>query len=505
MNYRHRLSPSWFAAGLWAVVGQPTAVALRTAVALPTAVAALGVAQAQSPSTQGSSKQSPSTQSPSKPGLPPQDAADIGITEARVRETVTWLAADDRAGRDTGSPEAAAAADWIAARFAAAGLSKPPGGAGDGFRHEFPMPGWALDSGQIELKLTRRLGGDNKVFRLVADADVRQWRVADGQSGNGSCLVASWDDPVLQRLLRNNAARQPVVVEVDESSPQWQRSKGRHTVLGGKRQASRPVFLVKKGVLPASAGTDPDWSAEWKVAVADAVELPQANVMALWPGSTKKDEVVVVSAHYDHIGIGSAVEGDTIYNGADDNATGTTAVLLLAEALAKGPPLARSVLFVCFTAEERGLKGSAAFCERPPLPLASIVCNLNLEMLGRPPDGKAGAAWITGSEYSDFQALAGGPLATAGVRLVEFAMAKQLFRASDNWSFVKHGVVAHSLSAGSLHPDYHQPDDEVDRLDIPHMTTVIGGLLALVRDLGNRDQPPQWNAEGRTVSGRRDR
>jgi hypothetical protein len=430
------------------------------------------------------------------------DEAAVWITEARVRDTVGWLAADERAGRATGSREAAAVADWLAARFAAAGLQKPPGGSGDGFRHQFTMTGFALDSAQVELKLRRTAGDKSQEVTLTANTEVRQWRVADACTGSGSCLVATWDDAVLQRLLTANAARQPIVIEIDEQSTAWQEAAGLHTVLQLQRAAARPVFLVKKGVLPVGEGRDPDWSADWKVGVAEKVDVPQANVMALWPGTGKKDEIVLVSAHYDHLGLGDAVGGDSIYNGADDNATGTTAVVLLAEALAKGPPLARSVLFVAFTAEERGLRGSAAFCEQPPVPLAKIVCNLNLEMLGRPLDGKHGAAWITGVDYSNLAAIAKAPLASAGVELVDFPQAKMLFRASDNWSFVQRGVVAHSLSAGSLHKDYHQPDDEADRLDIPHMTTVIRGLSALVQQLANADATPQWNEQGRKVSGR---
>jgi hypothetical protein len=305
-------------------------------------------------------------------------------------------------------------------------------------------------------------------------------------------------------MLANNSSRRPLVLVVPESHPAWAQAAGTRTVLGGGRAASKPVLLVLDTALPQGEG-DPTWTASWSVPAPTKADITQRNVVALLPGTSRKDQYVVVSAHYDHIGVGTAVDGDAIYNGADDNATGTTAVVLLAEALAKGPPLARSVLFVCFSAEERGLRGSAAFCERPPVPIESIVANLNLEMLGRPEPGNEGKAWVTGAGLSDFAAIVAGALQRRGVELIEFPMADHLFSASDNWSFVQRGVVAHSISAGSLHQDYHRPTDEVGKLDIAHMTRVIRALAEAVRELADRDAPPAWNDKGRKMLERRRR
>ncbi|MBL8752999.1 MAG: M28 family peptidase [Planctomycetes bacterium] len=420
------------------------------------------------------------------------------ITEEAVRTTVSWLAADERAGRDTGSPELVATGEWIAERFAKAGLQKV---ADNSWYHEFPLPGHVLDSKAVKLTLVRQFGDEQKTFDLAADTDVRQWTVAEVLTGEGeACTVAQLEDPVMQRLLFAKSARRPIVCEVPADHPYWLQSKGVRPVLGKAREASRPILLLRQGALPPAPPQDHrevTWTATWSVGAPEKVDVPQRNVMALRPGTTKKDEYVVVSAHYDHVGVGSPVDGDRIYNGADDDATGTTAVILIAEALAKMPPTARSVLFVCFTGEERGLLGSKAFCERPPVPLDKVVANVNLEMLGRPEEGKAGQAWITGHDLSDFAAIAGPALQRRGVELVEFPMAGRLFAASDNWSFVQKGVVAHSISGGSLHKDYHQPGDQVDKLDLPHMTKVIGAVLEFTRELADRDAAPQWNDKGR--------
>lgn len=430
--------------------------------------------------------------------LPAQSPpAGKGITEARVRETVTWLAADERKGRDTGSPELEQTAEWLAERFTAAGLAP---GAGDSFFHAWSMPGLRLDSTAVSVVLQRVVDEEKTTVTLVAGEDVRWWRPSDALAGTDeACTVAPADDPVLQQMLDAKSARRPVVIEVDEQHPFWLAAKDQHAVLGGRRQASRPVFLVRKGVLPAppAAETAVSWSATWSVPQAQPTDVPLRNVVARLRGSTKPEEFVVVSAHYDHVGTGRPVSGDAIYNGADDDASGTTAVLLIAEALQQQPPPQRSVLFVCFAGEEKGLRGSAAFCERPPVPIEGIVANLNIEMIGRPEAGNEGKAWITGSDLSDFAAIVEAPLQRAGVLLVDFRMASQLFAASDNFSFVRRGIVAHSLSAGSLHADYHQPSDEVEHLDLQHMTRIVQALVPAVRELADRDVPPAWNDKGR--------
>jgi hypothetical protein len=419
------------------------------------------------------------------------------ITEARVEAAVTWLAADERGGRDTPSAGQEAAAEWLAQRFAAAGLQQAIKGS---WFHEFTLPGSRFDPREVTAKLQRRLHDDQREITLVPGADVRLWRPADAPSGAAeACTVAQADDPVLQQLLRAESGRRPIVLEVAEDHPYWLATAGVRTTLGGVRAAARPVFLVRKGLLPAlPPGRDEAaWAITWTAAKPEKLDVPLKNVVALLPGTDKAAEHVVVSAHYDHVGIGAPVGGDGIYNGADDDATGTTAVLLLAEAMAKEPPGRRSVLFVCFSAEEKGLSGSAAFVARPPVPLDTIAANVNIEMIGRPEPGNQGKAWITGSEYSDFAAIAAKALEQTGIEVVPFRMATMLFAGSDNYSFAKRGIVAHSLSAGSLHADYHRPSDEVGKLDIPHMTKIVRGLYDVVRAFADRDERPAWSEAGR--------
>ena len=424
--------------------------------------------------------------------------AQVGtITEERVRDTVTWLAADERGGRDTPSPGLEAAAQWLAARFAAAGCKQV---VKDTWFHDYTLPGLRVDSGAITLKLIRQVQKDEKAFELQPDRDVRIWRASDAVSGIlEAATVAQVGDPVLQQLLSAQSGRRPLVIEVPEDHAWWIEAAGARDVLGARRAASRPIFLLRTGILPAAPtdGSEAMWAATWTTPAAEKVDIPLKNVVALLPGTSKRDEYVVVSAHYDHIGTANAIGGDTINNGADDDASGTTAVVLIAEAMAKEPPLARSVLFVCFSGEEKRLRGSAAFAERPPVPREQIVANINIEMIGRPEAGKQGKAWITGNDLSDFAAIAAGALSKSGIEVIDFKLAAQLFTGSDNYSFARHGIVAHSISAGSLHADYHRPSDEAAKLDIPHMTKIVRGLYDTVREFADRDGRPEWNAKGK--------
>jgi hypothetical protein len=423
---------------------------------------------------------------------PPSSEA---IAEARAREVVSFLASDELRGRDTPSPGLERAADWLAEQFAAAGLQ--PVLAGSWF-HRYQLAGVRLDPAGVVLRVQRQ-EGDSVVERdLAAGEDVRVLR--GGVTGGAEWLqatVALHGDPRVGRLLLAPGGRRPILLEVDAEDPAWAAAAEPREMLGGPRQGARPVFLIRRGALPSGDADKGRYSVRYQVPEPAAVQVALRNVVGVLPGREQPDEYVLVSAHYDHIGVGPAEGGDAIYNGADDDATGTTAVVLLAEALAKGPRPRRSVAFVCFSAEEKGLRGSRAFAADPPFPLTAVAANVNVEMIGRPLPGRERTAWITGADLSDFAAIAAPALARAGIELVEFDLARQLFAASDNYSLAVRGVVAHSLSAGSLHRDYHRPSDEVDKLDLPHMTAVIRGLREVVLELANRPATPAWNEAGR--------
>jgi hypothetical protein len=201
-------------------------------------------------------------------------------------------------------------------------------------------------------------------------------------------------------------------------------------------------------------------------------------------------EVIILSAHLDHLGVGNAVNGDSIFNGADDDASGCVAVMELARALATARRPRRTIYFVCFGSEERGGFGSRYFIEHSPVPLDRIVADLTFEMLGRPdPKVAPGTLWLTGFERSTL----GPELARQGARLVADPHPEQnFFQRSDNYPLALRGIVAHTVSSFGLHADYHRPSDEVSKIDFAFMTQAITSLVAPVRWLAETPFKPVW-------------
>jgi hypothetical protein len=208
-----------------------------------------------------------------------------------------------------------------------------------------------------------------------------------------------------------------------------------------------------------------------------------------------KDSVILVDAHYDHLGIGKPVKGDSIFNGADDDASGTVAVMEIAKAMAAGPRPRRTVIFAATTGEEVGLLGTRWYVLHPAAPLSSMTANLEIEMIGRPDSlaGGPGRAWLTGFERSSM----GKMFAAAGLPIVRDARPEQgFFARSDNIAFANVGIPAHTLSSYNLHSDYHQVTDDVTRVDFAHVTSVIRAAAEATRMLA--DGPaPRWYPGGR--------
>ena len=217
------------------------------------------------------------------------------------------------------------------------------------------------------------------------------------------------------------------------------------------------------------------------------------NAMGILRGSDPalKSQVILLSAHLDHLGVGKPVNGDSIYNGADDDASGVTAVLELARALAAGSKPRRTILFALFGSEETGRGyGAVYFREKAPVPLIDIAANLEFEMIGRPdPKVQPDELWLSGWERSNL----GPELASHGAKLVPDPHPEQNFFArSDNYALALKGVVAQTVSSFGLHSDYHRPSDDIAHLDFAHMTTAIQSLVAPITWLANSDFKPQW-------------
>lgn len=215
------------------------------------------------------------------------------------------------------------------------------------------------------------------------------------------------------------------------------------------------------------------------------------NAVGILRGSSKPNETILLTAHLDHLGVAAGGSGDTIYNGADDDASGTTAVLTLAHLLATGKRPQRTIVFALFGSEEIGGFGNHAFLAHPPVPLSQIIANLEFEMIGRPdPAVPAGTLWLTGYSRSNL----GPELARHGAHLVNDPHPKELFfQRSDNYALACQGIIAHTVSSFGLHHDYHKPSDEIRTIDFNHMTNAIASMVAPIRWLADSDFRPQWN------------
>ncbi len=255
-------------------------------------------------------------------------------------------------------------------------------------------------------------------------------------------------------------------------------------------------------VTAPGARVRPQLLASWGAydSVPAARRLPGANVIGYIEGSDPalKDEYVLMTAHYDHIGVTKAVDGDSINNGADDDAAGTIAILQVARLLSKGAMKPkRTIVFAAMTGEEVGLLGTRWFIDHPVRPLSQMVANLEVEMIGRPDSlaGGAGKAWLTGYERSTL----GDQLRDGGIPIVpDRRPAQRFFERSDNIAFARMGIPAHTLSSFNLHPDYHTVRDEARYADPAHMARVIEAAAQAIIILANGPKPA-WHPNGQPI------
>jgi hypothetical protein len=426
------------------------------------------------------------------------------INESIVTSTVSFLASDEMRGRDTPSPELTIASSYVAARFLGAGL-KGLGEDGSYYQnHEIKVA--KVSAGSLSVK---REGGTVATYGLLSASDEEfeyQGKVErlTGDNANDEkfdgpvCIVAekfqSRRDQSnfmrrLARLRENGATAILVQVDPDHRLVGMASSSGAPRMQTGRESNSGHVVLVEKGAVDGN----------YEISLPRQMKSTAVvrNVIGMIPGSDPElaKEAIIISAHLDHVGIKGNV-GDVICNGADDNASGVTAVLSLADAFAampNGPK--RSVIFMTFWGEEKGLLGSKHYVSNPVWPLEKTVANVNIEMIGRPEPGASGKCWSTGWDESDMSELMSVGAKEVGVLIFQHPQfsGDMLYRSSDNYPFAQKGVIAHSFSAGSLHEDYHMPGDESQKLNFRHMTKVIQGLFAGTLPMANGEVTPKKN------------
>jgi hypothetical protein len=414
-----------------------------------------------------------------------------------VKADEDFLASDALQGRGSATPDEARAAAWVASQFEHFGLARAPGMGGYLQTATIieptlggapvlsvagrPLPGLRLLSApaaDVRGRLAVAASDDPAAFpaaEIVAIASAKASLFAVARAANAhhvKLLIvrqSSDTDRIWQQM--GGATRMPAYLEGDEPHATAIAILPAAAFDGLAAQAGQEVALALPGLTPARRTT--------------------TNAIGFLPGTDPAAGVLLLSAHLDHLG--RRPDG-TIMHGANDDASGTTAVLELARALAAGPRSRRGILFVCYGSEEIGGFGSRYFGAHPPVPLAKIAANIEFEMIGaQDPKLPRGTLMMTGFERSNL----GATLAAHGALVAGDPYPEQnFFERSDNYSLALKGVVAHTISGWAVVPTYHQPTDIVANLDIPFMTRAIQSLIEPVRWLAASDFQPQWKQGG---------
>jgi len=381
-------------------------------------------------------------------------------------ERIIWtLASDEMQGRQAFEPSAWEAARFIASEFEAIGLETFQGD--DNYFQEIPLTERAVSSMAVSIA-GEQVGDDAVAMSLTSDAI--SW---DASSDINRVMVGP-DDNLAAAFRAGRGSGQTLVLVSTDHAEMFARYKG---------FMDRPSRAIGNGASSGGADlvmvlTDHTEATDVSVEATSSVsESEITNVVGVLPGN-RTDEYVVFSGHYDHIGTREGEE-DPIFNGANDNASGTTATIQLARHFAAQGTPERTLLFVGFTAEESGGYGSRYFSEQ--LAPEEIVAMFNIEMIGKPAVEGPNTAWITGFERSDF-----GAILQEAVEGTIFSFYpdpypdQNLFYRSDNATLARLGVPAHTISTTPIDvdPDYHQASDEVPTLDLDHLANTIDAIAA---------------------------
>ncbi|MBN8578891.1 MAG: M28 family peptidase [Cyclobacteriaceae bacterium] len=454
------------------------------------------------------------------------------ITEKNLKDDLSILASDALEGRETGKRGQKMAAAFIAAHFQDLGLKAPVNGS---YYQPVPLYGSAaptvtIKTGTTELRADEYVsfggsdtGGPVTLPLVYLGAGTAE-ELAKVDVKDKAVLVAL--DPTAS-MMRNptlTAVREKgakVIFAIVEKAEDFQRFSGMaRNFRGGGVSLRKPaggapnaffvstetagkLFNTTYDKLKKSAGAKvakvKPAQVSYSVAVS-AYEVKSENVLGFLEGTDKKDEVLVITAHYDHIGISPNAQGDKINNGADDDGSGTVGVLALAKAFAQakqeGHTPRRSILFMTVTGEEKGLLGSEYYSENPVYPLDKTVVNLNIDMIGRrDPQHKDSApyVYVIGSDRlsSELHTLSETTNKTYTNLLFDYTYNAEdhpdrIYYRSDHWNFAKKNIPIIFYFDG-IHEDYHKPSDEVDKIEFDLLAKRTQTVFYAAWEIANRD------------------
>lgn len=420
------------------------------------------------------------------------------ITERSVAAHEAFLASDALQGRGSATRDEAIAAAYVASEFQSYGLTPAP-----------EMNGYLQSATVIRDKLT----GPSNLTIGGAAVPAPTVMTASGQAIAGPLTIASSANasmlpqaPVVLVSARDAdpmaffraASSKHIGLMILRESDSTRKLMGMFggkprlpTFLEGSPERDRPTIVTLPDAAVDAMAAHAGAPVTFSVPVTQERALT-TNAIGYLKGSDPAAGTLLFSAHLDHLGV--RPDG-TIMHGANDDASGTTAVLELAQALASGKQPKRSILFVCYGSEEIGEFGSTYFGEHPPVPLDQIVANVEFEMIGaQDPKLPKDTLMMTGFERSNL----GEALKQHGGQVTGDPYPEQhFFERSDNYALALKGVVAHTVSGWAVTPTYHQPTDTFENLNIPFMTSAIRSLVAPAEWLANSDFVPAWKPGGK--------
>lgn len=399
------------------------------------------------------------------------------ITQDEVTRVVSTLASDEMEGRMIFTPGIEKASQFIQEEFKKAGLEYLEGM--DSYNQQFniysiapesmaaTLNGKAIDAADM-MAMSNSEGFD---WTNVADLNVRTIGADDN-------FQSDYNE------IRRGTGKNLVLVNPAHKDL-FNRYKG-FSSRGSRVVALDPDNATVMVISDLTAVTAVDIEVQNTVTTQSL-----SNVTGKITGN-RTNEIVLFGAHYDHLGVREGMEGDNLFNGANDDASGTTAVIELAKYFAaSGKKPERTIVFVAFTAEESGGYGSRHFSEQ--LNPDEIVAMFNIEMIGKGAKEGPNTAWITGFEKSSF-----GKLLQDAVEGTEYTFypdpypTQNLFYRSDNATLARLGVPAHSISTTQIDidQDYHKASDEVSTLDMAHMTNTIKAIAKAAEGMISGEQTP---------------
>ena len=399
--------------------------------------------------------------------------------EESVSQILKALSSDDMRGRQSFTPDIELAAEFIENQFKQAGLNTLP--ELENFRQSFILK--EISIGSAEVTFNGKNITDSKYFALLNGESIN-WN-----QGTVKTFHIKNGDNFREKFQEYSSLEENVVIIIDPS----------FSDIFGRYQAyfSRPNRIHSDDKSENSVFVLGDSPASFTVIIEPEIEEKElANIVGTIQGK-RSNEYVLFSAHYDHIGIRTTVEGDSIANGANDNASGVTAVIELAKYFKSMGKPERTLIFATFTAEEMGGYGSQYFSRQ--FNPDEIVAMFNIEMIGKPAVSGPNTAWITGYERSDFGELLSK---SAEGTIYEFYPdpypQQNLFYRSDNATLARLGVPAHTISTTPIDvdKDYHQVSDEYQTINIPHLTNTIKAIAKAAEGIvSGKDTPTRVDTE----------